>query len=206
MTHRPPRVRQRLLLSTLTACMALGGGSVAAQSASPAHVGPAAPPPAVSPAADASPAASATLEAELAAARARIASLEQQSRRIDDLLDAFDDMYDGMEAERQLMIELRKPIPDQRDGAEAYLARLSRLAIVSDPVHLGQPASRLLETAPVYLDWRDGSYASPVERDAAFIESGAAGFSNDLDDLEKAVLLAVSNRLDALLNLRDRIR
>ena len=192
MTHRRPRVRQRLLFIALTACMALGGGSVAAQS--------------VSPVPSSSPAGDPTLEDQLAAANARIAQLETQNERIDDLLSAFDDMYDGMEAERQLLIELRKPIPEEREPAEAYIQRLQTLAIVSDPTRLGQPASRLLETAPTYLDWRDGDYPTQAERDAAFLSSGAAGFGRDFDELEQAVLLTVANRLDALLNLRDRIR
>jgi hypothetical protein len=173
--------------------MAFGGGSVAAQSVTP------------SPAASAA-AGDPSLEDQLAAANARIAQLESQNERIDDLLGAFDDMYDGMEAERQLLIELRKPIPEERATAEAYFQRLQSLAVVSDPTRLGQPASRLLETAPTYLDWRDGSYPTQADRDAAFLSTGAAGFGRDFDDLEKAVLLTVANRLDALLNLRDRIR
>lgn len=172
--------------------MAFGGGSVAAQS--------------VSPVPSSSPAGDPTLEDQLAAANARIAQLETQNERIDDLLGAFDDMYDGMEAERQLLIELRKPIPEEREPAEAYIQRLQTLAVVSDPTRLGQPASRLLETAPIYLDWRDGDYPTQAERDAAFLSSGAAGFGRDFDELEQAVLLTVANRLDALLNLRDRIR
>jgi hypothetical protein len=168
--------------------MALGGGSVAAQSVSPVPSSGAAGDP--------------TLEDQLAAANARIAQLEAQNERIDDLLGAFDDMYDGMEAERQLLI----PIPEEREPAEAYIQRLQTLAVVSDPTRLGQPASRLLETAPTYLDWRDGDYPTQAERDAAFLSSGAAGFGRDFDELEQAVLLTVANRLDALLNLRDRIR
>lgn len=195
MTHPQPRVRRRLLLVALTACMAVGGGSVAAQSVSPS--------PALAPAA--SPV-SESLEDQLAAANAQIAQLTEQNHRLDDLLSAFDDMYDGMEAERQLLVELRKPIPPERPSAEAYFGRLQQLAVISDPVRLGQPASRLLETAPIYLDWRDGTYGSLAEQDAAFASSGAAGFSRDFDDLQKAILFTVANRLDALLNLRDRIR
>ena len=163
------------------------------------------PAPAGSPGASATPG-DPTLEDLLAAANAEIARLTEQNHRLDDLLSAFDDMYDGMEAERQLLIELRKPIPPERDAAEAYFGRLQQLAVISDPARLGQPASRLLETAPIYLDWRDGTYATQADQQAAFISSSAAGFTDDFDDLQKAILLTVSNRLDALLNLRDRIR
>jgi hypothetical protein len=84
-----------------------------------------------------------------------------------------------MEAERQLLVELRKPIPPERPSAEAYFGRLQQLAVISDPVRLGQPASRLLETAPIYLDWRDGTYAPRQSRMHAFVTSGASGFSTD---------------------------
>lgn len=192
MTQMPMRVRQRLVVTTLTALMALGAGGVAAQSVSPSAAATA----------DADP----TLEAQLAAARAEITALTVERDRLQDLLGAFDIMYDPMEADRQLLVELRKPIPEERGPAQAYLERLQRLAVVSDPARLGQPASRLLESAPIYLDWRDGTYASQGERDAAFVTSGASGFSTDFDDLQKAILLTVANRLDALLTLRDRIR
>ena len=75
-----------------------------------------------------------------------------------------------------------------------------------DPARLGQPASRLLETAPTFLDWRDEDFATPGERETAFLTSGASGFGTDFDDLKNAILLTVANRLDALLTLRDRIR
>ncbi len=192
MTHPQPRVRQRLLIVALTACTVLGGGSVAAQSVSPSPAG--------------SPSADRSLEEQLAAAQAEVAALTEQNHRLDDLLSAFDDMYDGMEAERQLLLELRKPIPEERADAEAYFTRLQALSVISDPTRLGQPASRLQETAPIYLDWRDGTYVSQADKDAAFLSSGAAGFGKDFDDLQKAILLTVANRLDALLNLRDRIR
>jgi len=192
MTQTLTRVRQRLLLLTLSALMALGTGSVAAQSITP------------------SPAASVPgdpiLEDELSAARAEIASLTAERDRLQDMLGAFDSLYDPMEADRQLLVELRKPLPEDRGTAEAYLARIQRLAITSDPARLGQPASRVLETAPVYLDWRFGDFASPADQQAAFLNSGAAGFGTDFDELEKAILLTVANRLDALLTLRDRIR
>ena len=99
-------------------CMAVGGGSVAAQSVSP------------------SPAALGRLARDPVARgparrreRADRRSSTEQNHRLDDLLAAFDDMYDGMEAERQLLVELRKPIPTERPTAEAYFGRLQQLAV-----------------------------------------------------------------------------
>ena len=192
MTQTLKRVRQRLLLVTLSALMALGGGGVAAQT--------------ISPSPSASAAGAPSLEDEVARLEAQVAALTAERDRLEALLGAIDTLYDPMEADRQLLVELRKPLPEERDTAEAYLARIQQLAIISDPARLGQPASRVAETAPVFLDWRDAEYASQAERDAAFLTSGAAGFSNDFDELQNAILLTVANRLDALLTLRDRIR
>ena len=199
MTQMPTRAWQRLLPVTLTALMTLGGGSVSAQTVSPGVS------PSASPAGSPAPGAS-TLEEELEAAKAQVAALTAERDRFEDLLETFDELYDPMEADRQLLVELRKPLPEERTTAEAYLARIQELAILSDPARLGQPASRVLETAPVFLDWRHREFATPAEREAAFLTSGAAGFNEDFQELERAILLTVANRLDALLTLRDRIR
>jgi hypothetical protein len=191
MSLTPPRVRQRWLLPALAACVVLGGGGVAAQSASPAP---------------SAPVAGSSLEDQLAAARAEIRTLTAERDRLEALLAAFDNLYDPMEADRQLLQELRKPLPEDRATAQAYLERIQALSIASDPARLGQPAARVLETAPTFLDWRDGLFPSESERQAAFLSSGAAGFGLDFDELKNAILLTVANRLDALLTLRDRIR
>jgi Tfp pilus assembly protein PilN len=189
MIQTPRRVRQRLLLGTLTALLALGAAGAAAQTAVPSPV-----------------AGDPTVEEQLAQAQAQVRELSAQNDRLQQLLGAFESLYDPMEADRQLLVELRKPLPEDRPTAEAYLQRLQTLAIRSDPARLGGPASRVLETAPAFLDWRGGTFASQAERDAAFLASGAAGFGTDFQELEHAILLTVANRLDALLTLHDRIR
>jgi hypothetical protein len=198
MTQTPRRARQRMLLVALTAFMALGSGAVRAQSDPPS------PSPAVSPVPD--PDASPSLEDQLAQAKADLAAAEAKASGLQTLLDAMDKGYDSMEAARQLLLELRKDLPDRREDAEAYLDKIQHLATEADATNLGQPAKRVLETAPTFLDWRDGTYTSQAERDAAFLTSGAAGFATDFTQLKDAVLLSVANRLDALLSLRDRIR
>ncbi len=143
---------------------------------------------------------------ELAQAKAELAKAQAKADGLQDLLDALDEDYDAMEAQRQLLLELRKDLPEARDDAQAYLDKIQRLANKADPSRLGQFASRMLETAPTFLSWRDEDFASPAERDAAFLTSGASGFTTDFTELKDAVLLSVANRLDAILSLRDRIR
>jgi hypothetical protein len=202
MTPFPRRARQPLLIVALSVAAALGGGAVHAQSGSPTPTSSAAPSSVPSAAPDASP----DLEQQLAQTRADLASAEAKSKGLQALLDSLDRNYDSMEASRQLLLELRKELPDRREDAQAYLDKIQHLANEADASNLGQPAKRVLETAPTFLDWRDGTYTSQAERDAAFLTSGAAGFATDFTQLKDAVLLSVANRLDALLSLRDRIR
>ena len=69
-------------------------------------------------------------------------------------LSHFDDTYEPMEADRQLLFELRKDLPETRPEAEAQLERMRSLALAADPAHLGQLVDRLEEAAPAFLDWR----------------------------------------------------
>ena len=113
-------------------------------------------------------------------------------------------MYDQMEADRLLMLALRKDLPATRPEAMAYLDQLQKLALASDPANLGTLAQRVIEAAPIYLDWRDKTFASTAESDAAYIESGASGFDTNLRAFRDGALLTVADRLDAVLNLLDR--
>ena len=83
---------------------------------------------------------------------------------------------------------------------------MQALALRSDPTRLSQLATRVLETAPVFLDWRQTDFATPAEANQAYLESGASGFNTDFEEFRTAILLTVANRLDALLTLQDRVR
>ncbi len=113
-------------------------------------------------------------------------------------------LYSPLEADRLLLAELRKDIPESRREAEAYIERMRRLALRSDPVRLGPLATRLVEAAPVYLAWLDQEFASPEEANREFVQSGARGFRTTFSTLSNAILLTVIDRLDAILDLLDR--
>jgi hypothetical protein len=155
--------------------------------------------------ASAPPTAAPTLEERLAAAEARVAELQAENDRLRDAVTSMNGLATPMEADRQLLLELRKTLPEDRPSAEAYLERLHRLSAASDPARLGQPADRVLENAAVFLDWRDQAFGSQLEADQAFAQSGAVGFGLRFEEFRDAVLLTVANRLDALLTLRDRV-
>jgi hypothetical protein len=147
-----------------------------------------------------------SVEDQLRTAQAEVRQLAVERDRLQDALAGFADMYDAMESDRQLLLELRKELPAERTDAESYLARMRSLALQSDPTRLSQLATRVQETAPVFLEWRSTDFATPAEASQAYLESGAAGFDTDFQEFRTAVLLTVANRLDALLTLQDRVR
>lgn len=161
--------------------------------------------PSPSPAVGAVPA-TPSLEEQLAAAQAQVAALEAENERLASLIDTWADLYDPMEADRQLLLELRKELPDERDAVEAYVDRIQRLGMAADPSRLGQAADRLTETLPTWLDWRFADYTSTGERAAAYMESGASGFDTDLGEFRDMALLVAATHIDAILTIADRIR
>lgn len=121
-------------------------------------------------------------------------------------LSHFDDAYEPMEANRQLLFELRKVLPETRPEAEAQLERMRSLALAADPAHLGQLVDRLGEAAPDFLDWRFNDHASDAEAAQAYIDSGASAFDTTMSEFRNEVLLSVANRLDGILTVIDRVR
>ncbi len=137
----------------------------------------------------------------------QVDALSRERDALADGLTRFEDLYDPLEADRKLLIDLRKPIEDlTRSEAEVHIRRVRDLAIASNPSGLGQLADRLGEEAPAFLEWRESEFGSTEEATRSFVESGASAFTDTLEEFEDRVLLSVSNRLDGLLSLLDRVR
>jgi hypothetical protein len=121
-------------------------------------------------------------------------------------LSHFDELYDPLEADRQLLFELRKGLPETRPEAEAQIARMRSLALASNPSRLGQLVDRVDDAAPAFLDWRFTEFGTAEEASQAYIDSGAVAFETNMDEFRNEVLMSVANRLDGLLTILDRIR
>jgi hypothetical protein len=121
-------------------------------------------------------------------------------------LERFEDLYDPLEADRQLLFELRKGVPETRPEAEAQIERLRKLANSSDPARLGRLVDRVAESAPEFFDWRFTEFATAQEATQAYIASGANAFDSSMSEFRNEVLLSVANRLDGLLTTIDRAR
>ena len=105
-----------------------------------------------------------------------------------------------LEADRQLLVELRKEFPDDKVEAESYLERLRDLALKSDPQRLGPLAAKVMQIAPAYLKWRDTQFASSEEAAREYVRSGAREFRTAFTNLTNAILQTVANHLDTLLD------
>lgn len=126
--------------------------------------------------------------------------------RLRSSLDSFDDLYAPLEADRQLLFELRKSMPETRPEAEAQLERIRALALSADPARLGQLLDRVTEAAPAYLDWRFGEFDTGQDFTAAYIDTGANAFDTSMEEFRSEVLRSVATQLDGLLTVLDRVR
>lgn len=138
--------------------------------------------------------------------QATVDSLAAERDRLAASMDRFDALYQPIEADRKLLFELRKSMPETRPEAERQLERIRDYALTSDPQGLGQLVDRVDETAPAFLDWRFGEFESTAEFSAAYVETGANAFDSSFDELRSEALRTVANRLDGLLTILDRVR
>jgi hypothetical protein len=146
------------------------------------------------------------LEADKTTLQQSLDSVSVERDRLQASLRRFDDLYDPIEADRQLLFELRKGLPETRPEAEAQLARIRNLALSSNPARLGQLVNRVDEAAPAFLDWRFTQFTSSQAATEAYINSGANAFDSSMDEFRSEVLMSVANRLDGLLTVLDRVR
>lgn len=101
-----------------------------------------------------------------------------------------------MDADRLLLFEIRKDLPQQRSEADAYMKRLKDLAGKADPVGLVPKVNRMMEQAPIYYDYVEKNIQNQNEAQNEYVVGGARGFLVAFQDLQNAVLLTVINRLD----------
>jgi multidrug efflux pump subunit AcrA (membrane-fusion protein) len=148
-----------------------------------------------------------SLEAERAALRQEAQGLALERDRLRGSVEHFTGLFDALEADRQLLVALRKDLPaDSRAEAEAHIERIRRLAVTSNPSGLGQLVDRVGEAAPAYLEWRFTEHPTAEAATQAYIASSANAFDSTMAALRSAILLSVANRLDGLLNVLDRFR
>ena len=108
----------------------------------------------------------------------------------------IEDFLAAIEADRRLLSELRKPVPQNREDAVMFLNGLKELAVRADPIRLAIVANRVLEQAPIYFDWLETEFETPQDEVYEYHIGGVQGFSRALEEFQNAVLMTAINRLD----------
>jgi hypothetical protein len=106
------------------------------------------------------------------------------------------DFLAAMDADRLLLNEVRKDIPQVRSEADAYMKRLKELASISDPVKLVPKVNRMMEQAPIYYDFIEKNIQDQNQAANEYVVGGARGFLVAYQDFQNAVLLTVITRLE----------
>ena len=114
------------------------------------------------------------------------------------ILDSVDvtGLAEKLEADRLLLSEIRKDVPEAREEAVLYLERLKKLAAESDPVRLAPLFNRVLDNAPIYFQWLETEYDNPDEQVTEYYVGGARGFAFAMENFKSAVFFVIMNRLD----------
>ena len=107
-----------------------------------------------------------------------------------------DSFLAGMDADRLLLFEVRKDIPDKRADADVFLKKLKDLAAKSDAARLVPKVNRMIEQAPIYYDWLEKNIQNQQENQNEYVVGGARGFLVAYQDFQAEVMLVVINRLE----------
>jgi hypothetical protein len=102
----------------------------------------------------------------------------------------------SMDADRLLLFEVRKDLPNKRSDADAYLKHLKELAARSDAARLVPKVNRMIEQAPTYYDWLEKNIQNQTDNQNEYVVGGARGFLVAFQDFQNEVMLIVINRLE----------
>ncbi len=102
----------------------------------------------------------------------------------------------SMDADRLLLFEVRKDLPQKRNEADVYLKRLKDLAAKSDAARLVPKVDRLIEQEPIYYDWLEKNIQNQADNQNEYVVGGARGFLVAFQDFQNEVMLVVINRLE----------
>jgi uncharacterized membrane-anchored protein YhcB (DUF1043 family) len=107
---------------------------------------------------------------------------------------------DALDADRTLLLERRKGIPDERPDAIAQWNLIKSVAGRSD-ASLVSKVDRVTRALPAYYDWVETDFASALEAQLSFLLTGANNFESAVTDFWNSFLLIASNRLEQIARL-----
>ena len=117
----------------------------------------------------------------------------------------FDYLISGLDSDRNILIELRKEVPEIREEAREFWSDLKLKVSSSDP-KLAVKIDRILARLDQYFNWIElrPSAGTPQNDFCGWILSAPLGtfdYTDEIDTFEKEMLLVVITRIDATINL-----
>lgn len=107
---------------------------------------------------------------------------------------------DALDADRVLLLERRKGVPDERPDAIAQWNLIKSVAGRSD-ASLVAKVDRVTRALPAYYDWVETDFTSALEAQLSFLLTGANNFESAITDFWNSFLLIASNRLEQIARL-----
>lgn len=135
---------------------------------------------------------------EIASLQREVRSLNVQAKGLGE--EALGKLRNQLEADRLLLVELRKDTPVTQADATTMWENVRRLAARSDP-SLVAKAERVSRAVPAYYTWRESNFTSTQEAAIAFLLTGANQFEDASDNFWKSFLAILIDRLDTVADL-----
>ena len=99
-----------------------------------------------------------------------------------------------IEADRLLLVEMRKELPDERREAFAFWNNVKELAAVSDP-SLVAKANNVITALPAYFNFLETDFENQQDAVLTFQLTGASDYEAASDDFWRAFALSLIDRL-----------
>lgn len=124
--------------------------------------------------------------------------LQESKEELERTIATVQDAAKALDNDRQLLIQLRKDPPPTKTLALEHWRGIKALAVKSDP-SLARPVDRVLSAADPYYTWSEKQHSSNQEALQDYYASGADQYSTQMEELNKAVLLVLIFRIDAII-------
>ena len=110
-----------------------------------------------------------------------------------------EELADRLDADRLLLLDFRKDLPEDEDDARAFWANIRVLAARSDP-SLAPLVDRVARTVPHYFRFVNQDFTSTLEAQLSY-QLLAAGYDAAKDEFWHTFMTVLSDRLDSLARL-----
>ena len=99
-----------------------------------------------------------------------------------------------IEADRLLLVEMRKELPSDRGEAFAYWNNVKALAAVADDALVGK-ANNVITALPAYFDFLETDFQTEQDAIVTFRLTGASDYDTATDEFWRAFALSLIDRL-----------